>query len=716
MKDNLKNSIHPPLTKWANEPSLYDLKLDLESSKENNRLQCERINKWNDLKNITGAYKLPKQKNRSSVQPKVIRRQAEWRYPSLSEPFLEKQKLFDAKPHTWEDVASAKQNELLLNYQINNKINKQDFIDEYVRTAVDEGTVVVRVYWDRQTKIETKEVPVYRYLELNSEEEINELTYLVNLKTENNNEYLNLPDDKQASVEYFLETGIPVIAEPTGEFFEEEEEVIVINKPDLKIISTKDLYLDSTAEGKLDKANFVICKYNTSKSELEKDKRYQNIEHINFNKNVLLTSNNRSYNIQNNFKDEARNKVTLYEYWGLYDIHGTGELVPIIASWVDNVIVRMEINPFPDKKHPFIVANYLPKKEEFFGEPDAELLEDNQAIIGALYRGMIDTLGKSANGQQGIEKGVLDAYNKKRFLEGKDYEFNNISGSGIQNSIYMHTYPELPASAYNLVNIQNQDAEALTGIKSFSTGLSGDSYGEVVAGIKGALDASGKREMNILRRLAKGIEDIGRKIVMMNRMFLSEEETIRITNEKFVSIRKEDLGGFFDLEISISTSAVDAQKANDLAFILQTNGPNLDFKTRNEIIASIADLKRMPDIAHTLRNLEPPVDELAQQIQKLEIAKLQKEIEEIDSRIALNRAKAGKENVETQAEMFDLQENISGEKERKDIARTKAQAESNEDYEIIKQVLKPKKEGESLPDISAAIGYKQIKNSLNNYT
>ena len=62
-----------------------------------------------------GKSRPTKIKGRSSVQPKLIRRQAEWRYSALTEPFLGTNKLYKVSPLTFEDARSAKQNELLPN-------------------------------------------------------------------------------------------------------------------------------------------------------------------------------------------------------------------------------------------------------------------------------------------------------------------------------------------------------------------------------------------------------------------------------------------------------------------------------------------------------------------------------------------------------------------------------------------------------------------------
>jgi len=87
-----------------------------------------------------------------------------------------------------------------------------------------------------------------------------------------------------------------------------------------------------------------------------------------------------------------------------------------------------------------------------FGEPDAELLEDNQAISGALTRGMIDLLGRSANSQQGIQKGMLDITNRRRFESGEDYEFN--PSTNPNSGLIQHKYPEIPRSALELLVAQ----------------------------------------------------------------------------------------------------------------------------------------------------------------------------------------------------------------------------------------------------------------------
>jgi hypothetical protein len=315
-------------------------------------------------------------------------------------------------------------------------------------------------------------------------------------------------------------------------------------------------------------------------------------------------------------------------------------------------------------------------------------------------------MGRSANGQQGFAKGMLDPLNKRRFENGQDYEFNpNLSPA---NGHINHTYPEIPQSAPMMVQIQNQEAEALTGVKSFGGGISGDAYGEVAAGIRGVLDAASKREMAILRRLAKGMQEIGAKIISMNQAFLSEKETVRITNTEFVEVNREELAGDFDLEVDISTAEVDDAKSKDLGFMIQTMGPNMDPGMMTMILSEIAELKRMPKLAQMLKTYKPEPDPVAEETKKLELEKLRFEVEELKSKAKLNEAKAREADAEADNKDLEFVERESGTKHERDLEKQEGQAQGNKELAVTKALLNPRKADQSKPDIEAAVGFNEM--------
>ena len=107
------------LTDWKNEPSVKDLKQDLLDSSSDHSDQETKINTWLDNLNIEGTARVEKIKGRSAVVPKLIRKQAEWRYASLSEPFLSTEDIFNTEPVSFEDKNGAIQNGIVLNNQFN---------------------------------------------------------------------------------------------------------------------------------------------------------------------------------------------------------------------------------------------------------------------------------------------------------------------------------------------------------------------------------------------------------------------------------------------------------------------------------------------------------------------------------------------------------------------------------------------------------------------
>jgi len=692
---------HKPLTSWAKEPSLRDLKQNLEDAKPIHEAQKAKINEWLDNLNVTGKAKIKTPAGNSAIVPKLIRRQAEWRYSALSEPFLSTDDLFNVKPVTWEDREAAQQNQLLLNHQVNTSLDKTNFIDEYVRAAVDEGTVIVRVGWEFEEESYQAREPIVEFHVNPAFAPTHE--FIAQLKQNSPSQYAtDVPDELKQAHDLSLERGMPLEPKILG-YRDVTKTRVIKNQPTAEVCDYRNVIFDPTCKGDLDKASFLGYTFESSKAELEKEGKYKNLDKILLSEGSVLgapdyESDEGSQNF--NFNDDARKKFVVHEYWGFMDVDGSGVLKPIVAAWVGSTLIRMEENPFPDKKIPFVVAQYLPVRRSVYGEPDGALLEDNQKVIGAVTRGMIDIMGKSANGQTGIRRDMLDATNRRKYEKGQDYEFNvNVDP---RQGVFMHTFPEIPASAQFMLQLQNQEAESLTGVKSYSSGVSGASLGDVAAGVRGALDAASKRELGILRRLSNGIVKIGRKFISMNSEFLSEEEVVRVTNDTFVAVRRDDLTGNFDLKLAISTAEEDNNKAEQLAFMLQTVGPQEDPTVRRMILGDICRLRKMPDLAKKLGDYEPQPDPLMQEKLQLEVELLRAQIarenglaSQSQATAQLNSAKTNTEaakaeniSANTDQQNLDFVEQESGVKQERDIQMRGEQARSQAQLKLMDQESK----------------------------
>ena len=660
------------LVDWNNPPSVRDLKQDLAEAKSNHDLHVNKVNE--SLTALRGELKIKIKEGRSKVQPKLVRKQNEWRYSALEEPFLSTDDMFIVNPVTYKDVEAAKQNMLILNKQFRTDIPKVKFINKYIRTAVNTGTVIVKLNWEYEKGIVTEEVPVYTKT---PEELYAALQQKINAGQMTEEEAIPI-----------MESGQPIQIGVESREVEED----VINRPVLQVKDSRNVIIDPSCEGDIDNAQFIIDIFLTDLSTLKKDSRYSNLDLISENQfNGASLDDYQYYDTEYKtdpnfkFQDKPRKKLVAYEYWGYWDINGDGIVKPIVATWIGDVMIRLEENPYPDKKLPFVVVQYLPPDHDtVYGDSDASLLKENQDIIGAISRSIIDLIGRSANAQQGVRKDLLDPINRDRFNKGMDFEYNPVTN--IENALYMTHIPEVPRSALELIQLQNSEAEALTGVKAFTGGISGDALGSSVGGIRSALDATAKRELGILRRLSDGLKEIGKKIIAMNSVWLSDEEIIRITDDDFVAIKRSDLAGNFDLSLTVSTAEMDNQKASELAFMLQTTGNSLPFDITKIILTKIADLRKLPDLSKMIADYQPQPDPLEQQ-------KAQLEIELLKAQIANEKAKANENAVDVQLKAAKTQSELakagklSSEKDKMDLDYVEQSTGLTQDRELEKQMV-----------------------------
>ena len=632
---------------WKNPPKLSDLTANMDDARPHHEKHKNDVERWLNYLNVKGQAKFKGKRGKSKVTPRLVRKHAEWRYANLSGPILETRNIFNIHPVTAQDVKAARQNALVLNNQFNTKLHKVKFVDKLVRACVGEGTAIIRVSWDYEEKQVTKFVDDYSFQP--ADDQLAQAYEGMAARQQQGEPLNDVPERHLVGYRMSQQAGQPLEAIVTGQHEESNLEVVK-NQPALEVCDYKNIIVDPLANGEIEDANFLIFEFEISKSDMRKQtNRYQNIDSIGTTMSDIIGDENSVGEVKTfNYQDKARKKYAAYEYWGFWDYNGTGIAEPFVCTWVDDVMVRLEVNPYPDGKLPFVLIQYLPTKENF-GEPDCALLMENQDITGAVVRGMIDVMARSANGQIAYRQNAMDAPNLRKLRAGEDCEVRG----DVEPERVFHSfkYPEIPNSAPFMLNLMNQDAESLTGIKSFSSGsgLSGNSLGDSATGIRSAMDSASKRESAILLRISNGIVEIGRKLVSMNGAFLSETEVIRVTDEEFVEVKKDDLAGNFDLSIAISTAEENNGKAQELAFMLQTTGPNADPGESKIVRAEIARLRNMPELAKTIEDYQPaPPD-------PLEIERMQLEIELLKAQIANENAKAHENNANGEYDMSRLE-------------------------------------------------------------
>ena len=585
---------------------LNKLKSDMKAA---DILRLEWFNKISDYRNQTFGRPYGNEiKGKSQIVSQDIRKQLEWMIPSLADPFLSSPDIIKCNPITWEDVPSARQNELLLNTQFCRKFPRYNFLMKSLKVLAMEGTLVVQTGWDYE------------------DEEVEEMVETVVIDPESGEEMIIMAKQKVTKVKK--------------------------NQPTAVVCRNEDIYIDPTCMDNMDKCQFVIHRYETDLSSLRADGRYKNLDQVE--KHEGQVRDNEYYPQDHTyftFEDKARKKMVMYEYWGNYDVNEDGIAEPIVCSWIGNTVVRLQSNPYPDKKPPFIVVPFNAVPFQIYGDSLASVIGDNQKVKTAIIRGVIDNMAQSNNGQVGMKKGSLDIANRKKFLQGNNFEYNGDKGDFWQGS-----YNQIPGSAFDVMTLMNNEIESQTGVKSFSGGITGSALGSTATGARGALDATATRRISLVRNIAENlIKPLMRKWMSYNAEFLEAEEIVRITNEEFIPIKRDDLTGNIDIDISISTAEDNNAKSQELSFLLQTLGNTMPFEMTQMIIAEIAKLSRMPDLEKRIRDFKQEPDPAAQQMQQAEMERLALENQKLQSEIARNNARAGEDEIDIQLKMQKAQ-------------------------------------------------------------
>jgi len=571
------------------------------------------------------------------------------------------QKLFQAKPRTEEDVESAKQNEILLNYQWETEVDKQKLVETASRMIVDNGTVICKTLWESEygTKIVEKEQPVWA----NPEESMQMMQQAV-----------EAGQMSQEQAQAMVETG-QLMQKGTEKVYVEEE-TLIKNGPLYEVRNSANVYIDPTCEGIIANAQFVVDEFQISWADLKKneyDKEsgtgyYKNLDQINVDSesdyDEYATNERQSFK----FNDKPRKEMTAYEYWGYWDIYGDDTLVPIVATWIGRVMVRMEENPFPHKRIPYSMATYMPVKMEIHGEPNAEITKENQDVIAKQTRAAIDITATQAVNQEFIAQNLFpNSVERNNYENGK--KVYTTPGVDPRQAIFKQTVTPVPSAVFDMIAFQGNEVEALSGTRAFnnSEGKLGSATAE-----RGAMDATSKRKSGVLRRMAAMFKDMARMTVANNQALMPEEQIIRITND-FVKIRRDDLEGKVDIQLEISTPEKNQLQADKLIMLLQTNAMEMPNEIMVKMYAKLMLLWDQPDLADQLENYQPqpdPAEEQMKQLQletaqmenekiKMEIAKLAKDIEEASSRISERASKEAENHVDVQNKQAQAQERIA---------------------------------------------------------
>lgn len=589
------------------------VKADYKASEVAKNENDNKIAKWLKVKDsaLYGTEKEHKSKYVSDLTQKLLN----WQIPSITDPLVNNKDLINCKPFTHADVPISEQEEAVLTHQLIQTKDHYAFITDLVTWTAEKGTVFVKTGWDFQEEEQDVEVPVM----------------VMNPITGEN-----------------VQVGVRT----------EKQMVTTKNEPTRELIDPLDVRVDPTCRGNIAKASFIIHDFETDLSSLKKDGRYKDLDKVAAALAKETTDNDSDYVDDNfQFEDEARKKIIVHEYWGVYDLNGDGIAEPVLIAWCNDIVIREGENPLPGQELPFERAVYTRRPGMIWGEPLAEQTSKNQHIDSVLHRGIFDDMRLANNGQTGTKKGFTDDNNLRKMKQGLDFEYNTS-----MNDVYEDTYKPLNQSVFQVLDKNEKNAESAVGVSLMNHGTGGNALGSSAAAVNATTTSSAKREMHIVRGIAEDcLIPMLRKWSRYNKEFLEPEEIMRITDNEYVEPQH---GSEFDIKMTLESAETRAAKVQSTGFVLQTMGPNMPQTQQQILLARYLRLTGEPDIAKQIENPPPdPRQEAemrhAEEVHQLQIAKLKAEIfneqaKGEENRVDIELKKAKTREINSQSDLKDL--------------------------------------------------------------
>ncbi len=617
---------------WANEPTFKDLNNDYTNASVSHDMFTTKLDEYRLT--LAGGKKINVRKGKSIVRPLLVRKNNEWKYSQLEEPFLTTENMIQLKPSGTSDIKTQQQTSSMINYHWSVNIDKILLVGDIARALTDDGTVIVKNGWKTEHKnyIEKEMRPVYGTPE-ESMEIMGRMVQQGEMTVEQMHELMAAGKSMQVGEEEI----------------EVQKSKVVKNCPSHYVCEPEHVRIDPTAKGVLQNAQFIIHDYDIDFSTLMSEKYnpetnsgfYKNLDTIDFKKDLQEHDQYDSKQVRSFiFSDKARKKVRIREYWGKWDIHGTGIVVPIVASWIGTTMVRLNKNPFPHQKLPFSATAYMPIRGQIQGEPDGALLRENQESLGKMTRAYHDVTSTRAIGQKITMEDTFSSQSEWTAFD-KGNDARSSAGVDLRSAIHIVGTEPVDPSIFQVIQLQKEDAESLTGNTMHNKPMGQKNQDPGMLGSGGGNDSSERREQSILRRMSSQLfKDMVSQDIANMQAFSSPEEVVRITDEQFVTIRREDIQGQFDITIDVNTPAKDNETARTLSFILQAAGGSLDFEVKNMLLGDILRLKGRPDQAKMIESMKREPSEAETQMQQLQLQNAQFENQLLQMKIAESQGKS----------------------------------------------------------------------------
>jgi hypothetical protein len=248
--------------------------------------------------------------------------------------------------------------------------------------------------------------------------------------------------------------------------------------------------------------------------------------------------------------NELAKELKLKECYYRYDIDGDGLLEPVIVDLYDDIILRLEENPYG--KPCFRIGSISPEPHKVVGIAMPNILDNTQRTMTNLLRLIQDSAAQSC-----YRNPVTSDQQMFQMLQSR-FPFSVIKGDPTKvGEISTGAPSQFVLKAYELLKGENEEN---TGNTRYNQGLDASSLNKTATGINAIFTASGKRMRMTARLLSNGpIMGVIRDFIFINQKWPTSDPIILLGQN--IEINPNDLDGEYDISIDIGVSPEEKQQA-----------------------------------------------------------------------------------------------------------------------------------------------------------
>lgn len=213
---------------------------------------------------------------------------------------------------------------------------------------------------------------------------------------------------------------------------------------------------------------------------------------------------------------------------------------------VGRTIIRNVENVYG--RPPFSVIKCIKDTHKFSGIPISEYMIDLQRLNTFLLRQTVDNIAQSNNARKVVNPKAVHMGDLLDNRSGASIRVKD--GVDVRTAIMELTTNPVNASVMSFFGIIKGLGEQRTGI-SQTFKASGDVHNQTASGQNLAIQQASTRVRKMARIMAEGWKDLFRAMIMLNKKFMTEPLTLRITNSKYVDISPDDLEGRMDIDVNV---------------------------------------------------------------------------------------------------------------------------------------------------------------------